>query len=110
VQLWLLLERTRRFLGRQYRRFCIRRVLKTWFDGEADDDFIWMVCHRCEQEGWDELPPPKLSPRQHRELIRAVVSVKLHMSYFKVDLKALDAAYSIAFPRSKPINVNRGKK
>ena len=109
VQLWLRLERTRRLLGGQYKRFCIRRVLKTWFGFEATDDFIWEVCRRCEQEGWNELPPPSLYPRKHRELLRAIVSVKLGISYYRVDLKALDKAYSIAFPKSTPLNVNKKK-
>ena len=109
VQLWLRLERTRRLLGGQYKRFCIRRVLKTWFGFEATDDFIWEVCSRCEQEGWNELPLPSLYPRKHRELLRAIVSVKLGISYYKIDLKALDAAYSIAFPKSTPLNVNKKK-
>ena len=108
VQLWRKLERTRRLLGGQYKRFCIRRVLKTWFGVEATDNFIWEVCRRCEQEGWNELPPPSLYPRQHRELLRAIVSVRLGISYYKIDLKALDSAYSIAFPKSTTINV--GKK
>ena len=30
VQLWLMLERTRRLLGGQCRRFCIRNVLKAF--------------------------------------------------------------------------------
>ena len=107
VQLWLRLERTRLLLAGQYKRFCIRRVLKTWFGGEADDDFIWEVCTRCEQMGFDELPLPSLYPRKHRELLRAIVSVKLGISYYRVDLKALDAAYSIAYPRSTPLNVNK---
>ena len=110
VQLWLRLERTRLLLGGQYKRFCIRRVMKTWFGAEADDDFIWEVCTRCEQMGWDELPPPSLYPRKHRELLRAVVSVKLGISYYRVDLKALDAAYSIAYPHSTPLNVNKKKR
>ena len=110
VLLWRKLERTRRLLGGQYKRFCIRRVLKTWFGVEADDNFIWEVCHRCEQEGWNELPLPSLYPLKHRELLRAIVSVKLGISYYKIDLKALDAAYSIAFPKSTPINVNKKKK
>ena len=110
VQLWLRLERTRRLLAGQYKRFCIRRVLKTWFGGEADDDFIWEVCTRCDQMGLDELPPPSLHPRKHRELLRAIVSVKLGISYYKINLKALDKAYSIAFPKSTPINVNKKKK
>lgn len=110
VRLWLRLERTRLLLRGQYKRFCIRRVMKTWFGAEADDDFIWEVCTRCEQMGWDELPPPSLYPRKHRELLRAVVSVKLGISYYRVDLKALDAAYSIAYPHSTPLNVNKKKR
>ena len=109
VQLWRLLERTRRLLGGQYKRFCIRRVLKTWFDFEANDDFIWEVCNRCDQAGWDELSLPSLYPRKHRELLRAIVSVKLDISNYKVNLKALDAAYKIAFPKSTPLNVNKKK-
>ena len=111
VQLWLRLERTRRLLGGQYKRFCIRNVLKSWFGGEADDDMIWEVCRLSEQEGWNELPPPSLYPRRHRELLRAIVAVRLGISFYKkVNLKALDAAYSIAFPNSTPINVNKKKK
>ena len=110
VQLWRKLERTRQLLGRQYKRFCIRNVLRSWFGGEATDDYIWEVCNRCDQAGWDELPPPSLYPRKHRELLRAIVSVKLGISYYKIDLKALDAAYCIAFPNSTPINVNKKKR
>ena len=110
VLLWRKLERTRRLLGGQYKRFCIRRVLKTWFGVEANDNFIWEVCHLCEQEGWNELPLPSLYPRKHRELLRAIVSVKLGISYYRVNLKALDKAYSIAFPKSTPLNVNKKKK
>ena len=69
VQLWLRLERTRRLLGGQYKRFCIRNVLKSWFGGEATDDFIWQVCHLSEQEGWNELPLSSLYPRPLRELL-----------------------------------------
>ena len=115
VQLWLRLERTRRLLGGQYKRFCIRNVLKTWFGLEASDNFIWEVCRTAsllldENEplcGNDLLPLPSLYPRKHRELLRAVVSVRLDIGVRKVDLKALDAAYSIAFPDSTPINVNK---
>ena len=115
VQLWLRLERTRRLLGGQYKRFCIRNVLKTWFGFEASDDFIWKVCHLAAvddepQEGWNELPLPSLCPRRHRELLRAIVSVKLGISYYKIDLNALDSAYSIAFPKSTPLNVKKKKR
>ena len=110
VWLWRKLERTRRLLGGQYKRFCIRNVLKSWFPAEANDNFIWEVCHLCEQEGWNELPLPSLCPRKHRELLRAIVAVRGGISFWKINLKALDAAYSIAFPNSTPINVNKKKK
>ena len=115
VLLWRRLERTRQLLGGQYKRFCIRNVLKQWFGFEATDDMIWEVCHRAAiddepQEGWNELPLPSLYPRRHRELLRAIVSGRLGISYYKIDLRALDAAYSIAFPGSTPINVNKKKR
>ena len=110
VRLWLMLGRTRRLLGAQRKRFCIRRILKSWFGLEATDDFIWEVCIRCEQEGWNDMPPPSLYPRPHREMLRTVVSVWLGISYYRVNLRALDTAYSIAFPRSTPLNVNKKKR
>ncbi len=110
VKLWLRLERTRRLFGGQCKRFCIRNVLKAWFGGEATDDMIWEVCHLCEQEGWNELPLPSLYPRRHRELLRAIVAVRTGISFWKINLKVLDAAYSIAFPNSTPINVNKKKR
>ena len=134
VQLWRKLERTRQLLGGQYKRFCIRNVLKAWFGIEPTDDlppashltighqqaslhgprsfddFIWEVCRLCEQEGWNELPLPSLYPRKHRELLRAIVAVRLGISMCKVNLRELDAAYSIAFPHSTPINVNKKKR
>ena len=115
VQLWRRLERTRQMLGGQYKRFCIRNVLKVWFGPLATDDMIWEVCHNTvvndEQVcGNDTLPPPSLYPRKHRELLRAIVSVRLGLSMRRVDLKALDAAYSEVFPNSTPINVNKKKR
>lgn len=116
VQLWRRLERTRRLLGGQYKRFSIRNVLKAWFGCEATDDFIWEVCRTASLHddepvyGNDILPPPSLYPRRHRELLRAIVAVRLGIGMRKVDLKALDKAYSIAFPKSTPINVNKKKR
>ena len=115
VQLWLLLERTRQMLGGQYKRFCIRNVLKVWFGPLATDDFIWEVCHHTIVDdewacGNDMLKPPSLYPRKHREFLRAIVAVSLGITLRKVDLKALDAAYSEAFPNSTPLNVNKKKR
>ncbi len=110
MQLWLRLERTRRLFGGQHKRFCVRNILREWFGLRANDDFIWEVCHLSGQEGWNELPLPSLYPRKHREFLRAIVAVCTGISYYKVGLKALDAAYSIAFPGSTPINVNKKVK
>ena len=108
VMLWRKLERTRRLFQMQCRRFCIRRVLKSWFGLAANDHMLWEVCSLCDQEGYSELPLPSLYPRKHRELLRAIVAVRLGISFYKqVNLKALDKAYSIAFPNSTPINVNK---
>ena len=115
VQLWRRLERTRQMLGGQYKRFCIRNVLKVWFGPLATDDFIWEVCHHTIVDdewacGNDMLKPPSLYPRKHREFLRAIVAVSLGITLRKVDLKALDAAYSEAFPNSTPLNVNKKKR
>ena len=116
VALWLQLERTRQLFGMQYKRFCIRRVLRSWMPTEATDDFVWEVCRlaTCDEAnpvgGYDELPPPTLHPRKSREFLRALVAVKLGIGMRKVDVKALDEAYSIVFPHSTKINVNKKKK
>ena len=115
VQLWRKLERTRQLFGSQYKRFCIRNILKSWFGPLATDSFIWEVCHNTIVDdewacGNDILRPPSLYPRKHREFLRAIVAVSLGISLRKVDLKALDAAYSEAFPNSTPINVNKKKR
>ena len=62
VELWLRLERTRRLLGGQCKRFCARRVLKAWFGLRATDDFIWEVCHQATLVLSDEreAPHPRL--------------------------------------------------
>lgn len=75
--------------------------------GRADDDFIFEVCFRCRQEGWNEMRSPMLSPRAPCEFLRAVVAVVLNIGMRKVNLPALDRAYSLAFPNVTPINVNK---
>ena len=115
VKLWRKLERTRQLLGMQYKRFCIRRVLQSWMGPEATDDFIWDVCYNTVVDdeqvcGMDILPPPALSPRKSREFLIAFVEVKLGIGLHKVNTKALDAAYSIVFPHSTPIHVEKKKR
>lgn len=112
VRLWLRLEHTRRHLEGQYKRYCVRNVLKSWFGLRATDDFIWEVCRKASIKdmpiyGYDELPPPWIFPRKHRELLRAIVQVTLCISSCRVTLRALDQAYAIAFPGRTPLNVNK---
>ena len=85
-------------------------VVANYDGGEANDDFIWQVCHLSEQEGWNELPLPSLYPLKHRELLRAIVAVRTGISYWRINLTALDKAYSIAYPNSTPINKSKKVK
>ena len=110
VLLWRMLVPTKHLLRRKYKRFCIRNVLKEWFEQEATIAFMWEVCNLCEQAGWDELPSPSLYPRKHREFLRAIVAVRTGRSFYQINLRALDAAYRIVFPNSTPINVNKKKR
>lgn len=110
VQLWRLIGRSRRVMRLNCKHFCIRRILQLWFDGQANNEFIWQVCNMCGQCGWDRLPSPSLYPRQHREFLRAVVAARLGISYYQVNLRAIDRAYSKVFINSTPINVNKKKR
>lgn len=109
-QLWRLIRRSRRVMRLNCKHFCIRRILQLWFDGQANNEFIWQVCNMCGQCGWDKLPSPSLYPRQHREFLRAVVAARLGISYYQVNLRAIDRAYSKVFINSTPINVNKKKR
>jgi len=116
VQLWLRLEHTRRLLASQYKRYCVRNILKEWFGTKATDDFIWEVCNSIvlddEQQvfGYDVLPSPMLHPRTHRELLRAIVAVALDIGIRKVDAKALNHAYEQAFPDGNRLKSSRKKR
>jgi hypothetical protein len=43
-------------------------------------------------------------------MLRAIAVVKLGIGARKVSLRALDSAYSIAFPKSTPLNVSKQKR
>lgn len=113
VELWRQLERTRQLMGMQYRRFCIRRVMKAWLGEAATDEMVWEVCRLATMDeerpvgGLDELPPPGIRPRKSREFLRALVAVREGIGIRKVDLRALDRAYSAVFPQSRPIDLNK---
>ena len=107
LQLWLMLESTRLSLREQYKRYCIRNILKEWFDTAATDDFIWEVCSKAEQLGLNELPLPDVDPRPHRELLRATVATILKTGMNGINLMALDRAYRIAYPDGITLNVNK---
>ena len=124
VQLWLRLESTRQLLQGQCRRYCVRNIIRSWLHagtlptrhGQTMtlDDVVWMVCWKASTIetilGWNELPPPTTHPRIHRELLCALAQVMLHIGHNRVNLKALDEAYCIAFPNSTPLNVGKKKR
>ena len=86
--------------------------IATKFNDEARARLVlrWQELELQEQQRRQQLCLPSLYPRKHRELLRAIVAVRTGISFYKVDLKALDAAYSITFPKSTPINVNKKRK
>ena len=83
---------------------------------EASDEMVWEVCRLATYDaempvyGLDELPVPSLYPRPSRELLRAVVMVRLGIGMRTVDVKALDEAYTEAFPHSTPLNVGKKRR
>ncbi len=109
VRLWQQLEQTRQLCESRYKRYCIRRICRCWWP-DATDDFICAVCQLCGQQGYDLLPPPALHPRPHRELLRALVAVRLGIGMRAIHLRELDAAYSEAFPHSTPLNVRKQRR
>ena len=48
-------------------------------------------------------------PLPHRELLRAIVCVAFDKGQRRIDLKAVDSAYSIVLPRSTKLNVSKKK-
>ena len=110
VRLWLRLEPTRLLLEGQYKRFCVRNILRSWFGLRANDMFVWDVCSNSGLEGWQTLPSPIVCPYPLRDMLKAVVAVRMGISIKKVDVHALDAAFSVAFPNAAPLNVAHKKQ
>lgn len=118
VQLWLRLERTEEVLQASYKRFCPRAVLKLWLAQEIMevptscaglDGTIFEVCRLSALEGYELLPSVRLRPRKLRELLRAIIAVTCGIGMRKVNTRALDRAYSQAFPNSTALNANKKK-
>lgn len=107
VRLWRKLELTRLLLWSQHRRFCVRRIVKSWMGLWATDDVLWEICHLADVDGYQLLPPPALNPYQHREILRALVAVRTGIGMKGVNLQALDSAYSDVFPGSRRIDVRK---
>lgn len=101
VQLWRELERTRVLFEAQGKRYCVRRILQYWGLAEC----LEPVCFWSRLLGYDLLPSPRESPLKHRALLIALTAVTLKIGVRNVKLTALDEAYTVAFPRSAPINV-----
>jgi hypothetical protein len=84
--------------------------MQLWLGPEATDEFIWQVCNISDLSGMDQLPAPSLYPRPHRELLRALVMVRLGIGARDVKLSDLDVAYTAAYPNSTPLNICKKKK
>lgn len=119
VQLWQMLERTEKFFKGNNKRFCPRSILKLWcaegiIKASPKEGGLKMtifdVCQLSALEGYEELPRVRLYPRKHRELLRAIIAVTQGIGMRRVDTRALDDAFSIAFPRATPINVNKKRR
>ena len=89
---------------------CLYIATKFKDDARAKLVLRWEFLERERLAKQQQLALPSLYPRKHRELLRAIVAVKTGISFWKINLKALDAAYSIVFPNSTPINVNKKKR
>ena len=101
VGLWRELDRTRVLFEAQGRRYCVRRILQYWGLAEC----LEPVCFRSKLLGYDLLPSAACHPLKHRALLIALTAVTLKIGVRNVKLTALDEAYTVAFPRSAPINV-----
>lgn len=107
--LWRELGSAESLLLSRHKRYCIRRICQAWFPG-VTDELIYQVCMLCGLYGYDRLPSPSLNPYPHREFLRALVAVKQGIGMRAVRLQDLDAAYSVAYPRSTPLNVSKKKR
>ena len=115
VRLWRQLERTRQYLESRRKRFCVRRILQTWFGENDSDDLIWEVCNLLSTEeqtvyGWDELPTVVEDPERNCFLLQAIVAAKLGISIYKINSKELRDAYIEAFPKRTPIQLGRQRR
>ena len=110
VRLWRMLERTEEELHASYKRLRPRTLLKLWFPSRATNDFISEVCRLSDLGGYEELPPVRLYPRKHRELLRAIIAATQGIGMRQVDTQALDRAFSQAFPHSTRLNINKRKR
>ncbi|MBQ0063100.1 MAG: hypothetical protein KBS94_03605 [Prevotella sp.] len=122
VALWQLLERTRIALRCNYRRFCLRNILKAWFPSVGCrrmrdeipplseytfDDLAWTICSFADIEGYTELPRPADDGRKLRDMLCIIVALCLGIGVRSVWLNALDDAYSTVFPHSTPLNIDK---
>ena len=126
--LWQQLETTRQLFVQQGKRYCLRSVILSWArqgflqpaegnvrEPQSTDDLIWNICRltaygKYQVLGRDELPPPSLAPRKHREILIALVMQVLFLSKQRIDHVAVDVAYRLVFPQSTPLNVAKKRK
>ena len=108
LYLWRLFRYTRHSFHGRFKMFCARRILQEWLPEKADDEFIYEVCHLAELGGFQLLPNPSVYPVPAREFIKSLVRVLLDLKEREVSFDDLDRAYSEVYPKSTPINLQKG--
>lgn len=110
ARLWRMLERYRQWCMENHKRFCLRRVVKLYF-GETVmlERQILQACRISLLGGYEELPPAASHPRRQREMVRALACMELGLTERRINLHLMDAAYSVVFPDSTPLNINKKK-
>lgn len=109
IQLWKQLDETYKAFRRDYKRFCMRSIVRNWLPQWVTEDRLWEIYTRSELEGYEELPDPALYPRKHRMFLQALVSTYLGIGKRAVKLPELDQAYKKAFSRGAALNINKKK-
>lgn len=108
MQLWLKLNETFKAFQHDYKRFCVRNIVRSWMGRGVSENFLWEVCTISGLEGYQELRMPELYPHQSRMLLYALIRAHLGLGRMGVKLPELDHAYSLAFGKGRKLNI--GKK
>ena len=101
------LQRIKRIILNNNNPLNIRRSKDQWQGMKKTQSDSSFCQFETFEDGWRAAFVLLTRTYYHKYRLYTIVSVKTGISYYKVDLKALDRAYSVAFPKSTSINVNK---